>query len=154
MIRVTAAAFACLLLAIPAHAGPRKANGCVLTNEGREICGQKFKQSSRHARANRSDPKPRKWCAWWLRRELGIPRSAFKPWEYNLARAFRYIGRPSGPGVGAIVVWRHHVGVITGRTGKGWVVRSGNDGGRVRERVRSVKGAIAFRRLNQRWAGL
>ena len=45
------------------------------------------------------------------------------------------------------VVWRHHVGVITGRSGSGWIVKSGNDGNRVRERVRSISGAIAFRHV-------
>jgi hypothetical protein len=45
--------------------------------------------------------------------------------------------------VGAVVVWSHHVGEITGRTASGeWVVRSGNDGGQVRERPRSVAGAV------------
>ena len=43
----------------------------------------------------------------------------------------------------AVVVWPHHVGMITGRTASGqWIVKSGNDGGRVRERPRSVKGAV------------
>jgi hypothetical protein len=42
-----------------------------------------------------------------------------------------------------VVVWSSHVGVITGRTSSGqWVVKSGNDGGRVRERPRSVAGAV------------
>jgi hypothetical protein len=35
--------------------------------------------------------------------------------------------------------------IITGKTERGWIVLSGNDGGRVRERVRSVSNAIAFR---------
>jgi hypothetical protein len=43
------------------------------------------------------------------------------------------------------VVWRHHVGIITGRSGGQWIVKSGNDGHTVRERPRSVSGAIAFR---------
>jgi hypothetical protein len=47
-----------------------------------------------------------------------------------------------------VVVWPHHVGVITGKTSEGhWVVHSGNDGGAVRTRARSVAGAIAFRRV-------
>ena len=63
--------------------------------------------------------------------------------EYNLAWNWRKYGSASGPQVGAVVVWRHHVGEITGRASNGqWIVRSGNDGGRVRERVRSVSGAI------------
>ena len=40
---------------------------------------------------------------------------------------------------------RGHVGIITGKTARGWVVLSGNDGNAVRERVRSVSNAIAFR---------
>ena len=50
---------------------------------------------------------------------------------------------PSGPRVGAVVVWSHHVGIITGRASNGqWVVKSGNDGNRVRERPQSVAGAV------------
>lgn len=94
-----------------------------------------------------ADPRPHRWCAWWLRRKLNIPRSAFRPGEYNLARAFRYIGSPAqGPAAGVIVVWRHHVGKITGRAPDGrWIVLSGNDGNAVRERPRSLRGAIAYR---------
>jgi hypothetical protein len=63
--------------------------------------------------------------------------------EMNLARNWARWGRPSGPRVGAVVVWPHHVGMITGQTADGrWIVRSGNDGGRVRERPRSVAGAV------------
>jgi hypothetical protein len=63
--------------------------------------------------------------------------------EMNLARNWAYWGRPSGPRVGVVVVWPHHVGLITGQTAGGeWIVRSGNDGGRVRERPRSVAGAV------------
>jgi hypothetical protein len=86
--------------------------------------------------------KPRAWCGWFMRRELGVANPAA-----NLARWWAGFGRPAhGPQVGAIVVWRHHVGRITGRTADGrWIVKSGNDGHRVRERPRSVAGAIAFR---------
>ena len=46
-----------------------------------------------------------------------------------------------------MVVWPHHVGMITGRTSNGeWIVKSGNDGGgAAHERPRSITGAIAFR---------
>ena len=57
-------------------------------------------------------------------------------------------------GVGVIVVWAHHVGLITGRTDGQWIVKSDNDGHAVRERPRSVAGAIAFRNPTQRFAGL
>jgi len=93
-----------------------------------------------------SDPRPDKWCAWWLRRELGIPQSAFPPDQYNRAAAFRHIGSPAtGPAIGVIVVWWHHVGIITGRTTTGWFVKSGNDGHAIRERERSLRGVIAYR---------
>lgn len=85
--------------------------------------------------------KPAKWCGWFMRQLHGGGP------EYNLARNWVKRGKPSGPRVGAIVVWPHHVGKITGKTTKGWIVKSGNDGGRVRERVRSVSKAIAFRIL-------
>ena len=53
-----------------------------------------------------------------------------------------------GPGIGVVVVWRHHVGVITGQTPDGQrIIHSGNDGGAVRTRPRSLAGAIAFRRV-------
>jgi hypothetical protein len=63
--------------------------------------------------------------------------------EYNLAANWRHYGHPSGPHVGAVVVWPHHVGMITGRAANGrWIVKSGNDGNRVRERPMSVAGAV------------
>lgn len=100
----------------------------------------------------KGDPRPGRWCAWWLRRELGIPRSAFPNGSYNLARAFRRIGTAaSGPGINVIVVWWHHVGIITGRSADGWIVKSGNDGHGVRERLRSLRGVIAFRRWHGGW---
>ena len=86
--------------------------------------------------------KPARWCGWWMRTQLGGGP------EYNLARNWANRGRPlNGPRVGAVVVWSHHVGMITGRTENGqWIVKSGNDDGRVRERPRSVAGAV-FRKV-------
>jgi hypothetical protein len=86
--------------------------------------------------------RPRAWCGWYARSLVGRdPGTA-----YNLARNWARWGRPSGPGVGVMVVWSHHVGMITGRTPDGqWIVKSGNDGHGVRERPRSIAGAIAFR---------
>jgi hypothetical protein len=76
-----------------------------------------------------------------MRHYLGVADRA-----YNLARNWARYGTPvSGPEIGAIVVWRHHVGQITGRTGGGWIVKSGNDGHAVRERERSLRGVIAYR---------
>jgi hypothetical protein len=82
-------------------------------------------------------PRPARWCGWWMRTQLGGGP------ELNLARNWKHWGRPSGPQVGAVVVWSSHVGIITGRAANGqWIVKSGNDGGRVRERPRSVAGAV------------
>lgn len=87
--------------------------------------------------------RPRAWCGWWLGHHLGMPLRNL--W---LARNWASVGsRAPGPAPGVVVVWRHHVGIITGRQGNRWVVKSGNDGRRVRERPRSVAGAIAFRRV-------
>lgn len=81
--------------------------------------------------------RPGAWCGWWMRTQRGGGP------EYNLAWNWSRRGQPTEPKVGAVVVWRHHVGEITGRAKNGqWIVRSGNDGGRVRERARSVSGAV------------
>lgn len=90
--------------------------------------------------------RPAAWCGWWLGQHLGMPLR--KLW---LARNWASVGsNAGGPGPGVIVVWPHHVGIITGRRGNQWVVKSGNDGRRVRERPRSVAGAIAFRTIGGR----
>lgn len=82
-------------------------------------------------------PRPRQWCGWWMRsRRGGGP-------EFNVAWNWRKYGSATSPQVGAVVVWRHHVGEIVGRAANGqWIVRSGNDGGAVRTRARSVAGAV------------
>jgi hypothetical protein len=81
--------------------------------------------------------RPSQWCGWWMRTQLGGGP------EYNLAANWRGWGRPSSAQVGAVVVWPHHVGMITGKASNGkWIVKSGNDGGAVRERARSVEGAV------------
>lgn len=82
-------------------------------------------------------PRPRAWCGWWMRTQRGGGA------HLNLAWNWSKWGSPSGPQVGAVVVWRHHVGEIVGRASNGqWLVRSGNDGGAVRTRARSVAGAV------------
>ena len=94
-------------------------------------------------RVARSSGRPSAWCGWWLGNHLGMNKRNL--W---LARNWASVGaNAGGPGIGVVVVWRHHVGVITGRSGSGWIVKSGNDGNRVRERVRSISGAIAFRHV-------
>lgn len=91
-----------------------------------------------------ADARSRAWCGTYLSQYLGMH-------DKRLARAREWarVGyNAGGPGVGVVVVWPHHVGIITGRTSGGeWVVHSGNDGRAVRTRPRSVAGAIAFRRV-------
>jgi hypothetical protein len=87
--------------------------------------------------------RPAAWCGWWLGQYLGM--SDRRLW---LSRNWASVGHNvGGPDVGVVVVWRHHVGIITGRSGNEWIVKSGNDAGQVRERARSVRAAIAFRRV-------
>ncbi len=83
------------------------------------------------------------WCGIYMSQHIYghvVPR-------LKLARNWATEGSPaSGPCIGCLWVKRHHVGLITGRAPNGqWIVLSGNDGGRVRERPRSLAGAIAFR---------
>lgn len=81
------------------------------------------------------------WCGCFMRHVEGVSSKA-----YNLARQWAHWGVATVAQIGAVVVWPHHVGkIVAGAPGR-WVVLSGNDGHRVRERVRSVAGAIAFRR--------
>ena len=86
------------------------------------------------------DGRPGAWCGWWMRQHLGVADRA-----YNLARNWAHWGHATSAHVGAVVVWSHHVGVITGGSPGNWIVTSGNDGHAVRSRRRSVSGAIAFR---------
>ncbi|MGN6749765.1 MAG: hypothetical protein ACTHJS_14340 [Xanthobacteraceae bacterium] len=65
--------------------------------------------------------------------------------SYNLARNWAHWGRPGPAGVGAVVVWSHHVGKIVGRENGQWIIESGNDGHALRTRPRSIAGAIAIR---------
>lgn len=95
------------------------------------------------AAAHAGDGRPGKWCGWYARKELVTqdPGPAF-----NRACEWLKYGSPTSAQVGAIVVWcngnHHHVGKITGTDANGnFIVKSGNDGHAVRERVRSVAGA-------------
>ena len=84
----------------------------------------------------------RAWCGCWLAKHLGLHDR--KLW---LARNWARIGSPApGPAPGVVAVWRHHVGVVTGVPGPGRIeLLSGNDGNRVRKRVRPSRGVIAWR---------
>ncbi|WP_333794598.1 hypothetical protein [Hyphomicrobium sp.] len=108
--------------------------------------GQHMRYAARHQKARHAShstgrhnagPRPRAWCGWWMRTQRGGGAHLNVAWNWSKW------GRPSGPQVGAVVVWRHHVGEIVGKAPNGqWLVRSGNDGGAVRTRARSVAGAV------------
>jgi hypothetical protein len=85
--------------------------------------------------------RPRAWCGWEMRQLVGSDPGS----SYNLARNWAHWGHAGPVGVGAVVVWPHHVGKIVGQEDGQWVIESGNDGHRVRTRPRSIAGAIAIR---------
>ena len=112
--------------------------------------GSSAEARSRHhhyaGRGHHYAGRPGAWCGWYMRGQVG---SGTGP-SYNLARSWAHYGSAAGgPSIGAIVVWRHHVGKIVGQENGHWIVQSGNDGHAVRTRPRSLAGAIAFR---QAWA--
>jgi hypothetical protein len=85
--------------------------------------------------------RPSAWCGWEMRQLVsGDPGP-----EYNLARNWAHWGHSGPVGVGAVVVWAHHVGKIVGQQGGNWVIESGNDGHALRTRPLSIAGAIAIR---------
>jgi len=85
--------------------------------------------------------RPSAWCGWEMRQLVsGDPGP-----EYNLARNWAHWGHSGPVGVGAVVVWPHHVGKIVAQQDGNWVIESGNDGHALRTRPRSIAGAIAIR---------
>lgn len=78
------------------------------------------------------------WCAHFLNTLTGHRGDA--------AISYASWGRPSPVVPGAVIVYAHHVAVVTQVLGSGRVVAiSGNDGHRVRERPRSLRGVVAVR---------
>jgi len=145
--------FASLIAFSPtdAHARPHKHHSVHRVHHahashraGRHYTYRRATRFARRARVAHAGGRPRAWCGWWLGHHLGMSNRNL--W---LARNWASVGRSAGgPRVGAVVVWRHHVGIITGRAGGKWIVKSGNDGHAVRERPRSIAGAIAFRAVS------
>ncbi len=85
--------------------------------------------------------RPRAWCGWHMRQIVGSDPGP----EYNLARNWTHWGHAGPPGIGAVVVWSHHVGRIVGQENGQWIIESGNDGNRVRTRALPISNAIAIR---------
>ena len=86
-------------------------------------------------------PRPAAWCGWAMRQMVGGDPGP----SYNLARNWAHWGHAGPAGVGAVIVWPHHVGKIVGQENGQWVIESGNDGHALRTRARSIAGAIAIR---------
>ena len=97
--------------------------------------------SSMPAYRGRDRARPAAWCGWEMRRLVGADPGP----SFNLARNWAHWGKPGPAGVGAVVVWPHHVGKIVGQKNGEWVIESGNDGHAVRARPRSIARAIAIR---------
>jgi hypothetical protein len=85
--------------------------------------------------------RPRAWCGWQMRQLVGGDPGP----QFNLARNWARWGQAGPAGIGAVVVWPHHVGKIVGQEGGMWIIQSGNGGNRVRTRPLSIGGAIAIR---------
>jgi hypothetical protein len=85
--------------------------------------------------------RPRAWCGWQMRQLVGSDPGP----QFNLARNWAGWGHAGPAGVGAVVVWAHHVGKIVGQENGMWVIESGNDGNRLRTRPLSIAHAIAIR---------
>jgi hypothetical protein len=85
--------------------------------------------------------RPRAWCGWQMRQLVDSDPGP----QFNLARNWTRWGHPGPAGIGAVVVWPHHVGKIVGRQDGMWVIQFGNDDNRLRTRPLSIGGAIAIR---------
>ena len=85
--------------------------------------------------------RPAAWCGWEMRQLVGGDPGP----EDNLARNWANWGHSGPAGVGAVVVWPHHVGKIVGQQDGEWIIESGNDGHAVRTRPLPIAGAIAIR---------
>jgi len=88
-----------------------------------------------------SSGRPSAWCGFQMRIWLGV-----KDVAYNLAANWAHWGHAATAGIGAVVVYPHHVAQIVGPCHDGGcVMRSGNDGHAVRMRWRKLAGNIGIR---------
>ena len=103
--------------------------------------GQFFGFAQQSASSHGVGGRPSAWCGWQMRQLVSSDPGP----SYNLARNWAHWGQSGPAGVGAVVVWPHHVGKIVGQENGQWLVQSGNDGHAVRTRARSLAGVIAIR---------
>jgi hypothetical protein len=115
---------------------------CVLGSSAQARSGHYHHRHHHNAGERHYAGRPGAWCGWYMRSQVGADPGP----SYNLARSWAHYGsNAGGPSVGAIVVWRHHVGKIVGEENGMWLIESGNDGNAVRTRPRSLAGVIAIR---------
>ena len=123
------------------HFMHRQARRTLEEQQGADFFQPLFASPAPNAASGHVGGRPSAWCGWEMRQLVGSdPGPAF-----NLARNWARWGQPGPVGVGAVVVWSHHVGKIVGQQDGQWVVESGNDGHAVRTRPRSLAGVIAIR---------
>ena len=100
---------------------------------------------------NGPDPRPGAWCGWCLRRHLGVPKSAFPPYAYNIARAWLHVGSPAPHGcTGCVAVFSRgsggHVGLVESwDAGGNPVILSGNFNGGVGTYAHAASRLIGLR---------
>jgi hypothetical protein len=97
--------------------------------------------SNKNAASTGYGGRPRAWCGWEMRQLVGSDPGP----QFNLARNWAHWGHAGPPGIGAVVVWAHHVGKIVGQENGAWIIQSGNDGSGVRTRPLPIGNAIAIR---------
>src|SRR5690348_4376658 len=80
-----------------------------MTLRGHHRFARSAARYGRRVAARGSGGRPAAWCGWWLGKQLGMNDRSL--W---LAKNWAAVGsKAGGPGVGGVVVWRHHVGIIT-----------------------------------------
>jgi len=107
----------------------------------RDAAAEAFGWTTESAHQGGYGARPRAWCGWQMRQLVGSDPGP----EFNLARNWARWGHAGPAGIGAVVVWAHHVGKIVGQEGDTWIIQSGNDGNRLRTRPLSIARAIAIR---------
>jgi hypothetical protein len=112
-----------------------------IAQEGSAGSAQQYSFSGEPARSEQLGGRPGAWCGWEMRQLVGSDPGP----TFNLARNWAQWGQPGPAGVGAVVVWPHHVGRIVGQENGMWLIESGNDGNALRTRPRSLAGVIAIR---------
>ena len=122
----------------PAHATKRKHVRYVTAEAQNEqagmqffnpfLFGNQFSGNSKPAYAGGTGGRPRAWCGWWARQQVGQDPGP----EFNLVSSWRKWGSQTGPTPGAIAIWRgaRHVGKVVSVEGGEVCTTSGNSGGK------------------------